>query len=64
MQFDIKNLKCARLTVRQVETEYSWALMQAVLLAFKKENIITYLEKCFAICQGRKFGWPLKGSLC
>lgn len=40
-------------TVSHVETDYSWALMQAVLLAFNKESISSYLDRCFAISQGR-----------
>ena len=42
------------LTVRQVETDFSWALMQAALLSFNKENICTYLRRCFAISQGKR----------
>ncbi|KAK0134976.1 120 protein in NOF-FB transposable element [Merluccius polli] len=42
------------LTVSHVETDFSWALMPAVLLSFNKENIFSYLRRCFAISQGRR----------
>ncbi len=40
--------------IHQVETDYSWALMQSVLLAFNREHITSYLERAFDICTGKK----------
>lgn len=41
-------------TVRHVETDYSWALIQAVLISFNKESVSVYLSRCFAICRGKQ----------
>ena len=40
--------KCTTRKVRQVETDYSWALINSVLLAFNKESIETYLNRVHA----------------
>ncbi|KAK9978614.1 hypothetical protein ABG768_020358 [Culter alburnus] len=53
MQFVHNLSKYTTLTVRFVETDYSWALIQAVLLAFNRESVLTYLDRCFDICQGK-----------
>ncbi len=56
MQF-VQNLsKFTTLTIRYLETDFSWALIQAVLLAFNKESILSYLDRCFDVCQGKDDG--------
>lgn len=42
------------LKISHVETDFSWALLQAVLLAFNREDIFAYLRRCFAITQGKR----------
>lgn len=43
-----------QLQIHQIETDYSWALMQSVLLTFNRENITTYLDRAYAVCTGEK----------
>ncbi|KAG1959341.1 hypothetical protein F2P79_007101 [Pimephales promelas] len=40
--------------VHQVETDYSWALIQSVMLAFNKEHISSYLNRAYEFCTGKK----------
>ncbi|KAL0199292.1 hypothetical protein M9458_007832, partial [Cirrhinus mrigala] len=54
MQFLLKLSKYTNQHIHKVETDYSWAMMQAVLLAFNKESMPAYLERTFAICQRQK----------
>ena len=54
MQFLRKLSQYTKLRVNQVETDYSWALLQSVLLAFNKESITSYLDRAFAICSKLK----------
>lgn len=42
------------MTIHQVETDCSWALMLGVLQAFNKEKITSYLERAFDICTGKR----------
>ena len=46
--------KFTRRNVGYVETDFSWALIQAVLTAFNRESIMAYLERSFAVCHGRQ----------
>ena len=45
MQFLLKLSKYTSLRVHKVETDYSWALIQAVILAFNKKSIDAYLKR-------------------
>lgn len=56
MQFVHNLSKFTTLTIRYLETDFSWALIQAVLLAFNKESILSYLDRCFDVCQGKDDG--------
>ncbi|KAF3843863.1 hypothetical protein F7725_002712 [Dissostichus mawsoni] len=40
--------------VNQIETDFSWALMQATLLAFNRESVDAYLARTFAIINRQK----------
>ena len=51
MQFLLKLSKYTSLRVHKVETDYSWALIQAVILAFNKKSIDAYLKRTFHIIQ-------------
>ncbi|KAL0176938.1 hypothetical protein M9458_029268, partial [Cirrhinus mrigala] len=61
MKFVHNLSKYTTLTIRYLETDYSWALIQAALLAFNKESILSYLDRCFDICQGKDDGMDSKG---
>ncbi|KAF3837193.1 hypothetical protein F7725_004657 [Dissostichus mawsoni] len=54
MQFLRKLSQYTKIKVHQVETDYSWALLQSVLLSFNKESIVSYLDRAFAICSKLK----------
>lgn len=54
MQFLRRLSQYTKLRVHQVETDYSWALLQSVLLSFNKESIVSYLDRAFAICSKQK----------
>ncbi len=54
MQFTLHLSKYTQMHIHQVETDYSWALMQSALLAFNREHITSYLEQAFDICTGKK----------
>jgi len=54
MQFIRKVSQYTKLRVQQVETDYSWALLQSVLLSFNKESIVSYLDRAFATCLKQK----------
>lgn len=41
--------RCTVHKIRQVETDYSWALINSVLLAFNKESVTTYLIRAHTI---------------
>lgn len=47
MQFLRKLSQYTKLRNLKVETGYSWALIQSVLLSFNKENISNYLDRAF-----------------
>ncbi|CAM4608903.1 unnamed protein product [Leuciscus chuanchicus] len=42
------------INVHQVETDYSWALRQSVMLAFNKEHLSSYLDRAYELCTGEK----------
>ncbi len=54
MQFLRKLSQYTILKVHQVETDYSWALLQSVMLAFNRESIVSYLDRAFDICSKLK----------
>ncbi|XP_078024990.1 uncharacterized protein LOC144463675 [Epinephelus lanceolatus] len=54
MQFCRKLSQYTKLRVHQVETDYSWALMQSVLLSFNRESIVSYIDRAFSICSKLK----------
>ena len=54
MQFLRKLSQYTKLRVNQVETDYSWALLQSVLLSFNRESIVSYLDRAFAVCSKLK----------
>ncbi|KAA0724108.1 hypothetical protein E1301_Tti019644 [Triplophysa tibetana] len=54
MQFALHLTKYTHLTINKVETDYSWALIQSVMLAFNKEHIISYLNRAYECCTGKK----------
>ncbi|KAL0149037.1 hypothetical protein M9458_055652, partial [Cirrhinus mrigala] len=54
MQFILHLSKYTQIHIHQVETDYSWALMQSVLLGFNREDITAYLERAFDISTGKK----------
>ncbi|KAL0199342.1 hypothetical protein M9458_007882, partial [Cirrhinus mrigala] len=61
MQFQLKLSKYTRLKVQKVETDYSWALMQAVVLAFNRHSIDAYLEWTYAVYMKTKTWAEIKG---
>lgn len=54
MQFVRKLYQATKLRVHQIETDYSWALIQSVLMSCTRENINIYLDRAFAICRNEK----------
>jgi len=54
MQFYRKLSQYTKLRVHQVEVDYSWALMQSVLLSFNRESTVSYLNRAFFICSKLK----------
>lgn len=54
MQFALHLTKYTHLTIHKVETDYSWALIQSVMLALNKEHIISYLNRAYECCTGKK----------
>ncbi|KAF0039273.1 hypothetical protein F2P81_007508 [Scophthalmus maximus] len=50
MQFLRKLSQYTKLRVHQIETDYSWALIQSVLSSFSGESIVNYVDRAFAIC--------------
>jgi len=52
MKFLTKVRRITAIKISQVETDYSWALMQGVLLAFNKQDILGYLEMLCKAIQG------------
>ena len=46
--------KCTWCTVQQVETDYSWALMDSVLMSFNRETISAYLERAHIVIEIQK----------
>lgn len=61
MQFTLHLSRHTQIHIQQAETDYSWALMQRVLLAFNKENVHSYLDRTYAICQGQHLYEESKG---
>jgi len=53
MQFTLHLSKYTQVKVHKVETDYSWALMQSVMLAFNKEKISSYLDRAYDFCTGK-----------
>ncbi len=47
-------VKIHTIKIHQVETDYSWALIQSVMLAFNKEHISSYLNRAYKFCIGQK----------
>lgn len=47
MHFLRKLSQYTKLKVHRIETDYSWALLQSVLLSFNSENICSYLDRAF-----------------
>ncbi|XP_051722783.1 uncharacterized protein LOC127497967 [Ctenopharyngodon idella] len=62
MQFLLKMSKYTSQQIHQVETNYSWALMQGVILAFNKESMPAYLNRVYAICQKQKTWADIKSA--
>ncbi|CAM4608791.1 unnamed protein product [Leuciscus chuanchicus] len=54
MQFTLHLSKYTHINVHQVETDYSWALIQSVMLAFNKEHLSSYLDRAYEFCTGEK----------
>ncbi|KAG9260553.1 hypothetical protein AMEX_G256 [Astyanax mexicanus] len=54
MKFTLDLAKYTQIRVRQVETDFSWALIQSALLAFNKEHILSYLDRAHTVCRGEK----------
>ncbi len=54
MQFTLHLSKYTQIKIHQVETDYSWALIQSVMLAFNKEHISSYLNRAYKFCIGQK----------
>ncbi len=54
MQFTLHLSKYTQINIHQVETDYSWALIQSVMLAFNKEHISSYLNRAYKFCIGQK----------
>jgi len=54
IQFLLKLSTYTTIKIHCVETDYSWSLMQAVLLSFNKESLLAYLESVHVICQNQK----------
>ncbi|XP_059386114.1 uncharacterized protein LOC132120908 [Carassius carassius] len=44
--------KLTTYNIHQVETDYSWALIQSVLLSFNKQDIHMYLMECYNLVKG------------
>lgn len=53
MEFKRKLSYTTKRRIRQVETDYSWTLINSVLLSFNKENISVYLTRAFEIVSGQ-----------
>ena len=53
MEFQRKLSHTTKRRITQVETDYSWALINSVLLSFNKENISMYLIRAFGIVSGQ-----------
>lgn len=53
MEFKRKLSYTTKRRIRQVETDYSWALINSVLLSFNKENISVYLTRAFEMVSGQ-----------
>ena len=53
MEFERKLSYTTKRRITQVETDYSWALINSVLLSFNKENISMYLIRAFEIVSGQ-----------
>lgn len=45
--------KLTSVKIHHIETDFSWALIQSVLLSFNKENVDTYLHRAHKICHYR-----------
>jgi len=54
MQFLPKLPTYTTVKIHSVEMDYSWSLMQTVLLSFNKESVLAYLESVHMICQMQK----------
>ncbi len=42
--------KLTSVRVHRIETDFSWALIQSVLVSFNKENVDTFLDRTHKIC--------------
>ncbi|XP_030590058.1 uncharacterized protein LOC115783395 [Archocentrus centrarchus] len=56
MEFKRKLSHKTKIQISQVETDYSWALINSVLISFNKEDISVYLARAFNIVHGRTTG--------
>ncbi|XP_027888726.1 uncharacterized protein LOC114154119 isoform X2 [Xiphophorus couchianus] len=54
MEFNRKLTHTTKIKIAQIETDYSWALINSVLLAFNKEDISQYLHRAFEIVHEHK----------
>lgn len=53
LEFKRKLSYTTKRRIAQVETDYSWALINSVLLSFNKENISVYLDRAFELVSGQ-----------
>ncbi|XP_073715784.1 uncharacterized protein [Misgurnus anguillicaudatus] len=60
MQFLLKLSNYTSIRINKVETDYSWALMQAVVLAFNRMSMDSYLEWTNAVCRKSKTSAEIK----
>ncbi|XP_048017998.1 uncharacterized protein LOC125249699 [Megalobrama amblycephala] len=54
MQFTFDLSKYTQIKIHQVETDYSWALIKSVMLAFNNEHISAYLNRAYDFCTNKK----------
>ncbi|XP_024147265.2 uncharacterized protein LOC112158246 [Oryzias melastigma] len=54
LQMITKARKLSKYSIHQIEVDYSWALIQSVLLAFNRQDIVSYLRDCYNIVKGTK----------
>lgn len=57
MQFLFRLSKYISLQINRIEIDYSWPMIQTVLLVFNKESVPAYLQRSYPICQ-KQIKWP------